>query len=257
MTCTDSVGVFDSGVGGLSVLSFLTELMPGENYIYLGDTANAPYGDKTHDEVVNIALKNTETLLASGCKAIVVACNTATAAAVETLRARFPEVPVIGIEPALKPAFESGCRRVMVLATPRTVSEERFTSLLSRLSEKYGGYAYGVGCRNLAEMVEKGTADESYFEPMFAPGIPRPDGIVLGCTHYSFIAGIVGRASGGIPVFDGALGTARQVKRLLGERGTLNPAASGGTIRFLGGEGCEKFWRTAVRPAAAGDSLND
>jgi len=245
------VGVFDSGVGGLSVLAALVKIMPLENYVYIGDSKNAPYGNKSHDEVAQISLSNARTLLSLGCKAIVVACNTATAAAVETLRAAFPEVPVIGIEPALKPAFVHGCRNVTVLATPRTVAEGRFKSLLSRLSAEYGGRARGVGCPGLSGMVENRTVTDEYFEDIFSrPENAGTDGVVLGCTHYSFAVENIRRASGGLPVFDGAEGTARQTKRLLEERGRLNKTGRGSIVFYDDDGRSGAFWQDVARPFA-------
>ena len=123
------IGVFDSGVGGLSLLRELRRLLPNEDFIYYGDRANAPYGAKTHGEILEISKGIVDVLLSRGAKAIVVACNTATAVAIEPLRAAYPELPIIGIEPAVKPARVAGCKRVLVLATPVTVSESRFAAL--------------------------------------------------------------------------------------------------------------------------------
>ncbi len=233
MSPDSPIGVFDSGVGGLSVLSALVRELPGERFLYFGDRANAPYGEKTHERIAEISLANSEMLLSLGAKALVVACNTATAASVELLRERFPDVPVIGIEPAVKPAFEAGCRTVLVLATPRTTSEERFTSLLERRSREYGGKAVGVPCPGLSELIEEDRADAGYFEKLFAGYADlSPDGIALGCTHYRFAVKQIRQASGGIPVFDGAEGTARRCRRLLEERKMLS--VSGGGIEFIG-----------------------
>ena len=245
MNSGSPVGVFDSGVGGLSVLSALTAILPHEDYIYLSDAANAPYGNKTHEQVASLSLKNTETLLSLGCKAIVVACNTATAAAVDLLRSSFPDIVIIGIEPALKPAFAAGCRRVAVLATPRTVSEDRLKTLISRLSREFGAEARGIGCAGLAGMIERRSVTDTYFDDLFErEGVKNGfDGIVLGCTHYSFVADMIRRVSGGLPVFDGAEGTARQTKKMLQSQGLLNLKTEKGSVGFTGdAEGAARFW---------------
>ena len=176
------IGVFDSGVGGLSLLRELHRLLPNEDFIYYGDRANAPYGAKTHEEILNISKKIFDILIARGCKAIVVACNTETAVAIEPLRAAYPELPIIGIEPAVKPARVAGCKRVLVLATPVTVSESRFAALLHANSHD-GCEFIGVPCHKLAFMIENDSTSEEiedYMSSVFAPyrrdGF---DGIVL------------------------------------------------------------------------------
>ena len=130
------IGVFDSGVGGISVLRELMALMPNENYIFFGDSANAPYGTKTLDEVVKLTCKDAAYLYEQGVKAIVVACNTATSAGVKILRERYTDIPVIGIEPALKPAVLSAKHpTVLVMATPMTLREEKFQNLMHRYEQ--------------------------------------------------------------------------------------------------------------------------
>ena len=157
------IGVFDSGVGGLSLLRELRRLLPNEDFIYYGDRANAPYGAKTHEEILEISKGIVDVLLSRGAKAIVVACNTATAVAIEPLRAAYPELPIIGIEPAVKPARVAGCKRVLVLATPVTVSESRFAALL-RANSREGCEFIGVPCRELAFMIENDSTSEEIEE---------------------------------------------------------------------------------------------
>ena len=125
-SCDLPIAVFDSGVGGISVLRELVRVMPNENFIYFGDSANAPYGSKSKEQVLSITRKNLEALMSRGIKAFVIACNTATSAAVSTLRAEYKELPIIGIEPAVKPATNICDRpRVIVMATPLTLKEEK------------------------------------------------------------------------------------------------------------------------------------
>ena len=152
------VGVFDSGVGGISVLRELVKLMPNENYIYYGDSKNAPYGPKTVEEVRRLTVEHIDFLVERGAKAIVVACNTATSAAIDLLREKYPDMPVVGIEPALKPAVLSKQNaRVLVMATPMTIREEKFHHLM----QEYEAQAeiYPLACPGLPEFVEAGDLD--------------------------------------------------------------------------------------------------
>lgn len=237
------IGIFDSGVGGLSLLRELRRLLPNEDFIYYGDRANAPYGAKTHEEILRISSRIVDKLLAQGAKAVVVACNTATAVAIEPLRAAYPELPIIGIEPAVKPARAAGCRRVLVLATPVTVSEERFSALLRANSEE-GCEFIGVPCRELASMIEneKSSAEiEEYLrdilDPYRAEGF---DGIVLGCTHYPLALEEIKRAAGAsVKVFDGSDGTARHTKKLLQELSLDSWARKIGTVEFISSDGSD------------------
>ena len=184
------IGVFDSGVGGLTVLREMTRLMPNEDMIYFGDEANAPYGAHTHSEVREIALGVARQLTEMGVKAITVACNTATAVAADTLRREF-SLPMIGIEPAVKPAAKlSPSGRFGVLGTTRTITSERYHSLLVRFTQ--GTHVMSVAAPGLMECVERGEFDtpktkallKKYLTPMLDAGI---DTLVLACTHYPFL----------------------------------------------------------------------
>ena len=237
------IGVFDSGVGGLSLLRELRRLLPNEDFIYYGDRANAPYGAKTHEEILNISKGIFDELLLRGVKAIVVACNTATAVAIEPLRAAYPNLPIIGIEPAVKPARVSGCKRVLVLATPVTVNESRFAALL-RANSGEGCEFIGVPCHELAFMIENDIASDkieeylrSVFEPYRKDGF---DGIVLGCTHYPLAKKEIKRAAGeSVNVFDGSVGTAKHTKNTL-EKLSLNSLARKiGTVEFISSDGSD------------------
>lgn len=237
------IGVFDSGVGGLSLLCELRRLLPNEDFIYYGDRANAPYGAKTHAQILEISKGIVNELLSCGAKAIVVACNTATAVAIEPLRAAYPKLPIIGIEPAVKPARLSGCRRVLVLATPVTVSESRFAALL-RANSSEGCEFVGVPCHELAFMIEsdKTSAEiENYMSSVFAPYREDGfDGIVLGCTHYPLALDEIRRAAGeSVRVFDGSDGTARRTKALLEELSLNSLARKIGSVEFISSDGSD------------------
>ncbi|MDY3832399.1 MAG: glutamate racemase [Candidatus Ventricola sp.] len=221
----DYIAVFDSGVGGISVLRELVRLMPQERYLYFGDSANAPYGTRPTAEVRVLTLAAAERLMARGCKALVVACNTATAAAIIDLRAKYPDKIIIGIEPALKVAadhFPGG--EVGVMATPVTLREEKFDVLLHRFTDACT--VHKIPAPGLVELVERGMAvseeSEALLKPLLLPYRDRLDAVVLGCTHYPFAAPVIGKLLGGhTALLDGGPGTARQTRRRLEAEGLL------------------------------------
>ena len=221
----DYIAVFDSGVGGVSVLRELVALMPNEKYLYFGDSANAPYGTKSTQEVRDLTLAAARMLMARGCKALVVACNTATAAAIADLRAIYPDKIIIGIEPALKVAadhFPGG--EIGVMATPVTLREEKFDVLLHRFTDTCT--VHKIPAPGLVQLVEQGKAvsEEAYalLEPMLAPYKGKLCALVLGCTHYPFAAPVIERILGKeTALLDGGAGTARQTKRRLEAEGLL------------------------------------
>ncbi len=221
----DYIAVFDSGVGGISVLRELIRLMPDERYLYFGDSANAPYGTRPTSEVRALTLAAAEHLMARGCKALVVACNTATAAAIADLRALYPDRIVIGIEPALKVAadhFPGG--EVGVMATPVTLREEKFDVLLHRFTDSCT--VHKIPAPGLVELVECGKAvspqSEALLMPLLSPYKNRLCAVVLGCTHYPFAAPVIQKLLGENTVLlDGGPGTARQTRRRLEAEGLL------------------------------------
>ena len=209
------IGVFDSGVGGISTLQAMIRLLPQEHFIYYGDTANAPYGTKKTEEVIACVRKVTDRLMARNIKALVIACNTATGAAAYTLR-RELTIPVIAMEPALKPASElRKTGDILVLATPLTLHQEKFNKLM----EKYGEGAVRVPCTGLMELVEQEnwTAARAYLQEVFALyNLKRVDAVVLGCTHYVFLKDMIREIlPERIAITEGSEGTARQLRRVL------------------------------------------
>ena len=236
MNANDYIAVFDSGVGGISVLRHLRRVMPGERFLYFGDSANAPYGSRPTEEVRQLSLAAMEKLTTEyGVKALVIACNTATAAAVKDLRAKYPDLIVIGIEPALKVAadhFPGG--RVGVMATEVTLREEKFDTLLHRFDENCA--IAKIPAPGLVQLVEAGKADapetEALLRKILAPYVGRLDAVVLGCTHYPFAANAISRVLGPeVTLLDGGDGTARETKRRLEEAGLLE--AGTGEIRIV------------------------
>ena len=223
----DYIAVFDSGVGGISVLRHLLKQLPGERFVYFGDSANAPYGSRPTEEVRALTLAAVETLLSEyPLKALVIACNTATAAAVKDVRAAHPELIVVGIEPALKVAadhFPGG--RVGVLATEVTLREEKFDTLLHRFDENVT--IYKIPAPGLVELVEKGMVDtpqtEALLKKVLKPYLGKLDAVVLGCTHYPFAAAAISRVLGEKTLLlDGGEGTARETQRRLAAAGLLS-----------------------------------
>ena len=211
------IAVFDSGVGGISVLRELMALMPGENYLYFGDSANAPYGTRPTEQVRELTMAAAEMLLSRDVKALVVACNTATAAAINDLRQAYPETIIVGIEPALKLAadnFPNG--RVGVMATPVTLREEKFANLAHRFPQME---VSAIPVPGLVELIEKGcTQDvlEEFLTPVLADYRDNLDAVVLGCTHYPFAAKAIQKILGEkTALLDGGAGTARETRRRL------------------------------------------
>ena len=231
------VAFFDSGLGGLSVLRETVRLLPQENYLYYGDSLHAPYGVKSEAQIQTLSLAAAEHLVNAGAKAIVVACNTATSAAIGLLRQVYPDIPVIGTEPALKPAVEKyPGGRILVMATPMTIRQEKFQALKRQFDDR--AQIIGLPCEGLMEFVERGelrgSAVEAYLEEKLAPYLREPvDVIVLGCTHYPFLRGAIRRIVGRRPeIIDGSFGIAKQLHRRLEEQQLLNPGPNAGSVSF-------------------------
>ena len=221
------IAVFDSGVGGVSVLRELRALLPRERFYYFGDSANAPYGRKTTEEVRALTLAAGKKLLEDhDCKALVVACNTATAAAITDLRAEYPDRIVVGIEPALKLA----CDRhpggtVGIMATDVTLREQKLAALMERV--KRDCTVLRVHAPGVVELVEAGKCDTdeavALMEQLLGPYRDSLSALVLGCTHYPFMKKAMARVLGeGVELLDGGEGTARETRRRLLEAGLLN-----------------------------------
>ena len=254
----EPIGVFDSGVGGLSVLHAIRHELPHEHFLYVADSGCAPYGDRTPAFIIERATTITDFLLRQGAKSIVVACNTATAVAVGSLRARFA-LPIVAIEPAVKPAAARTRSRVVgVLATTSTVASPNMSKLLAN----YGRLRQGSGeprhsdatagedvefviqpCPGLADQVERGELAspdtramvERYVQPIVEQGA---DILVLGCTHYPFLRPLIQEIAGpGIDVIDPATAVARELRRRLETNQLLNAAHAAGT---------EQFWTTGT-----------
>jgi len=230
------VGMLDSGLGGISVLAQALRGLPGEDYVYFGDTANIPYGDKEPEEVLRLTRQAVDKLIFHNCKAIVIACNTATSVAAQQLREEL-SLPVIGIEPALKPAsLLPGEGQILVLATQVTLRLAKFQALM----ERYGDHAVPVPCSGLMECVEAGQMEgpqvHRLLQNLLTPYLDKPiKAVVLGCTHYPFLRhAIAGFLPQGTPLIDGNEGTVRQLGRRLREENLQAPEGwQGGHVTFL------------------------
>lgn len=230
------IGVFDSGVGGLSVLREIRRELPGEDLLYVADSGHAPYGDKSRQMVETRSIAIAEFLMSRHTKAIVVACNTATGAAIEKLRARFP-VPIVAMEPAVKPAAASTKSGVIgVLATSGTLSSSNF----AKLHERFGAEVDILvqACPGLVEQVEAGDLSgdktraliEKYLVPLLAQQV---DTLVLGCTHYPFLAPLIREIAGPtVAIIDPAAAVARELRRRLTGANLLSVENRNGTERF-------------------------
>jgi glutamate racemase len=219
------IGVFDSGLGGLSVLRALMAAMPVARFLYVADSAYAPYGERDTEEVTRRSLRITEFLVASGASGVVVACNTATAAAIDALRTQHPRLPIVGIEPGLKPAVAATRNgRIGVMATPATLASERFDQL--HQAQARGSFVLKQPCPGLADLIEQGDLDASsvieavqrFCEPLRHAEV---DTVVLGCTHYPLVAHHIQAALGAhVQLIDTADAVARHAAQRFGVAAT-------------------------------------
>lgn len=231
------VGVMDSGVGGLSVLQHLTHQLPHEHFIYFADSAHAPYGNKTATEIQQRCFTIADTLIGHGAKALVVACNTATAAAIAAMRERYT-LPIIGMEPAVKPAAAASNNGIIgVLATTGTLKSAQFAALLEHYGQ--GVQVVTQACVGLVECIEQGQLDspqtlallQQYCQPLMAAGA---DTIVLGCTHYPFVKKHIQEIVGPeVTLIDTGAAVAKRLHQVLEQKQMLNPATEAGDFVFL------------------------
>lgn len=203
------IGVFDSGKGGTTVLAAIKKKLPNEDYYYIGDAKNCPYGEKTDDELMKIVIGHVEFLRDWGAKIIVIACNTATTRCIEKLRAKYPDLQFVGTEPAIKLAAESGAKKILVMATPGTIESERTARLMTDYRQARQKIRL-LACPGLADAVE---ADEGIEEKLteLLGKIPEPEVIVLGCTHYSLIKPKIQKFFKEAKLIDGNEGVAKRV----------------------------------------------
>jgi len=246
------VGVFDSGVGGLTVLRALAASLPHEDFLYLGDTARLPYGTKSPATVARYSVRAAEVLAARGIKALVVACNTASATALPALREQFPQLPVIGvIEPGARAACEaSGSGRIAVLATEGTVQGGAYERAIHAL--RPDAHVTQVACQVFVALAEEGWSEgeavDAVTERYLAHLDARVDTVVLGCTHFPLLTGSIGRQVGSRrAIVDSAATTARATATLLAERGLAAAQVRAGSLRLMATDSPERFARVGAR----------
>jgi glutamate racemase len=250
MTNSSPIGIFDSGIGGLSVWREITRQLPHEDTLYFGDQIHIPYGPRSMEQIRSFSEAITRFLLERGCKIIVVACNTASAAALTHLRSTFPAVPFVGMEPAVKPAAETTRTGVVgVMATPATFQGELYASVVERFAN--GVQLVTETCPGLVQQIEAGELDTPQTREMLA-GFLKPilnanaDTIVLACTHYPFVIEAIRSIASHVNVIDPAPAIARQVDRVLRERGLSADRNRTGQHQFFSSGDLEKF-RTILK----------
>jgi glutamate racemase len=250
-----SIGVFDSGIGGLSVANAISGLLPQESLLYVADNARAPYGARSRQEIVAYSEQITRALLGAGTKMVVVACNTATSLAIDHLRELFPEVPFVGLEPAVKPAANG--QRIGVLATRATLTSPRYLALRDRFLP--GRPVWEDPCVGLVPIIEAEAPGSpilreklhQILDPMVAEGI---DTLVLGCTHYPMVREDIQAVCGpGVDVIDPAPAAARQVARLLEKYGLITPGTAASVAVGNGASPHEKLKYSSLPRASSPD----
>ena len=229
------IGFFDSGVGGISVLKESLKILPNEDFVYFGDSINAPYGTKDVNEVKRLTFNAVDFLLDKGVKVVVIACNTATSAAIDALRGKYKDIPIIGIEPALKPAVEiSKGKSIIIMATPMTLAEKKFSNLMKQYNKEVNMIC--LPCAGLVELIESGIIEGDQIESYLKEKLKQfkhldVASIVLGCTHYPFIKDELVKIVGDKTIIiDGSVGTVNQLKRLLISNNILNEKKSKGIV---------------------------
>jgi len=240
-----SIGIFDSGLGGISVLYEIHRLMPNESLVYYGDSKNAPYGIKSKEAVLALSKIICDDFIKRDVKAIVIACNTATSAAIKDLRSIY-NIPIIGMEPAIKPAIEATKAAIVVMATEMTLKEKKFKNLVASFEDKHR--IIKVPAPKLVTLVESGRLNEAEIKSMLSYYLKDIDenveGIVLGCTHFIFLKPYIDDYyNGKIAIFDGNIGTAIHLQNILKENHQLTDGRFEGeiTIKSSQENGFEKL----------------
>lgn len=224
------IGVFDSGIGGVTVLREIIKILPNENYMYYSDSKNNPYGDKTDEEIKRLCDNIVKHFVKENCKVIVIACNTASSKAVQYLRQKYYQIPFIAIEPAYKMVYDYAYNKpTLVMATKGTINSEKFNLLL----KKYDNHqTYLLPCVGLADRIEKGEKEEiiEYLNEHIGPYKGKVENVVLGCTHYPLIQQEIEAVLGQVKFFNGAPNLANHLKDILEENELLNQGE--GIIEF-------------------------
>lgn len=222
MNYTGSIGIFDSGIGGSTVLKEIIKILPQENYIYYSDSKNNPYGDKSDEEIKKLCDNIVQKLIQQNCKAIVIACNTASAKAARFLRKKYKEIPIIAIEPAYKMVHDFAYEgRTLVMATKGTIESEKFNLLFNKYNNQKTDL---LACKGLADIIEEGNKQkiEKYLNENLSKYKNKVENVVLGCTHYPLIQEEIKNVLGDVKFFYGAQSLAKHLKEVLKENSLLN-----------------------------------
>lgn len=227
------IGIFDSGIGGVTVLKEILKTLPNENYIYYSDSKNNPYGDKTDKEIIDICDEIVKFFIERKCKAIVIACNTASAKAAKQLREKYPEEIIIAIEPAYKMVYDYAYEKAtLVMATKGTIESEKFY----KLYKKYDNHkTYLMACQGLADIIEEGNEEKikKYLKENLSGYVGKVHNVVLGCTHYPLIQEQISKILGDVEFFNGAPNLAKHLKDILVQNNLINNSQNIGQIEFI------------------------
>lgn len=227
------IGIFDSGIGGVTVLREILKILPNENYIYYSDSKNNPYGDKSDEEIINICDKIIQFFIEKNCKAIVIACNTASAKAAKKLREKYPEEIIIAIEPAYKMVYDYAYEKTtLVMATKGTIESEKFHSLYKKYNNNK---TYLMPCKGLADIIEEGNEEKikKYLKENLSEYTGKVQNVVLGCTHYPLIQKQISEILGDVEFFNGASNLAKHLKDILVQNNLINNSQSIKHIEFI------------------------
>lgn len=238
MSKNGKIGVFDSGIGGVTVLREIIKILPNENYMYYSDSKNNPYGDKADDEIKQLCDNIVQHFIEENCKMIVIACNTASSKAAQYIREKYPQIPVIAIEPAYKMVHDYAYDKpTLVMATKGTINSEKFNLLLKRYDNHK---TYLLPCVGLADRIEQGNKEEikKYLKENIGIYKGKVENVVLGCTHYPLIQEEIAEILGQVRFFNGAPNLAKHLKDVLVEKELLNYGE--GKVEFEDSQGLEQ-----------------
>lgn len=233
MSSDKSIGIFDSGIGGVTVLKEILKILPNEDYIYYSDSKNNPYGDKSDEEIFNMCDKIVKYFKEKECKAIVIACNTASAKSAKLLREKYPEDIIVAIEPAYKMVHDYAYdKTTLVMATKGTIDSEKFHKLYKRYDNHK---TYLLACKGLADIIEEGNKEkiQLYLKENLSKYVGKVQNVVLGCTHYPLIQDEISSVLGDVKFFNGAGSLARHLKYILEEENIINSKDCIGRIDFI------------------------
>ena len=228
------IGILDSGLGGLSILKKLRNVLPNEDYLFYEDSINNPYGSKSETELLKIVSNIVEFLLKRDCKMIVIACNTATTSCMKSLREMYPDTIFVGTVPAVKMAYDNNCKNTIILSTPYTMNSKRVEELIDEYHNPDQNII-NISGENLANLIENEKYDEIFalLERILTPYKDTCDSIVLGCTHYPLIKDIIQSIVPNAKLLDGSLGVANEVKHQLTINNLLNTKSTLGDIEII------------------------